>query len=656
MRSGSASAVSTSRGYAACVAAAVLAACGPTDVGYDSGLAGLSLRGIEPEVVVPGSRLFVEGRSFVDRPWGEMQLRISGSLAGEGGGSTPVEASLPLVFLDYDRAYAELDDAALRSLGGDGALEGEAWVEAQSFIDGELHKSERFAVDVAIREELRPELLSVATEGVIFPNDPIEVAADGLLLGGAEGDTVAAVDGCVRPLDDATCEPIARREIPVEPAGDRRDRGTFAFSPAIAGIEPGIFEGEISLENHHASGRQVAGDSQAVRYRLTEPEIFEMSPGAASLGQYVMFRGGGFLGAGEGTTIFEFRGAFYPDGGDSVAIDLILIPELVNGREVRYVMAEDDSLGRRIDLRFETGRLQGSVEPVTNYGGVDVRGEAFPMSLRVAPVKQVVEIRFLRSYVESLRKFGLRAVDEGIRERVIEVVDRDYATINLEPRREAVEDYALFSIAEIAGPDPNGLGLLGYDNTPGKDVGNERLYDRIGGVNALTQEDGFPGYGGVFIESLLQLSPESGSPLADPAFDEIFDPFRPDRGGVPVRAEDLAEGMPRPTSGDDCPAPRGARREQIACAIWVLGSLIGTTLSHEIGHSLGLANPYGSGFHNPGSAENRLMDAGAHRPFAERAELFGQGPGRFCDEEYEYLRVILPTDAPMDIAGRPPCF
>ena len=32
---------------------------------------------------------------------------------------------------------------------------------------------------------------------------------------------------------------------------------------------------------------------------------------------------------------------------------------------------------------------------------------------------------------------------------------------------------------DIEGPDPNALGLLGYDNTPGKDVGNQRLFDRI---------------------------------------------------------------------------------------------------------------------------------------------------------------------------------
>ena len=78
-----------------------------------------------------------------------------------------------------------------------------------------------------------------------------------------------------------------------------------------------------------------------------------------------------------------------------------------------------------------------------------------------------------------------------------------------------------------------------FRSTPGKDTGNERLYDRIGGVNAATQEDGYPGYGGVFIESLFGFSEhpgehaEAGNPNADPSFDLIFDPF-------PVRAGDDA--------------------------------------------------------------------------------------------------------------------
>jgi hypothetical protein len=93
----------------------------------------------------------------------------------------------------------------------------------------------------------------------------------------------------------------------------------------------------------------------------------------------------------------------------------------------------------------------------------------------------------------------------------------------------------------------------------------------------------------------------------------------------------------------------------VQCAIFVLGNLVGSTVAHEVGHSLGLANPYQDGFHNAGDALNRLMDAGEARPFAERAQLMGQGPAAFCDAEYAYLRRILPSSEPASEAPRPSC-
>ena len=87
-----------------------------------------------------------------------------------------------------------------------------------------------------------------------------------------------------------------------------------------------------------------------------------------------------------------------------------------------------------------------------------------------------------------------------------------------------------------------------------------------------------------------------------------------------------------------------------------MGSLIGTTIAHEVGHSLGLANPYGSGFHASGDRPDRLMDPGGARPFRERAELMGQGPGRFCPDEQAYLRAILPTTEAEQLEGRPTCY
>jgi hypothetical protein len=270
----------------------------------------------------------------------------------------------------------------------------------------------------------------------------------------------------------------------------------------------------------------------------------------------------------------------------------------------------------------------------------------------------VVWVNFLPSYVESLRHFGLRAADTFIRARVLEVARRDFDTVNVEFRLEQPTDFAYYAQVDIAGPDLNDLGLLGYDNSPGKDVGNERLYDRIGGVNAQTQEDGSPGYGGVFVESFFGLSEHPGDFAerldgADPLFDDVFDPFRPDRGSDSVASVDLA-GFQQPTSGEGCPAT--SRPEQLRCAVWVLGSMIGTTMTHEIGHSLGLANPdEPESFHNPGDLPNRLMDGGGSRSFAERAELNGEGPARFCDTEYEYLRRILPSPVPESTVVRPPC-
>jgi hypothetical protein len=210
---------------------------------------------------------------------------------------------------------------------------------------------------------------------------------------------------------------------------------------------------------------------------------------------------------------------------------------------------------------------------------------------------------------------------------------------------------------EIGGPDPNGIGLLGYDNTPGKDDGNQRLHDKIGGVNALTQLDGYPGFGGVFVESLFSFSqhPNGLAPEIDaghPSFDALFDPFRPDVQGKPVAVDEIGS-LPAIGSGDVCPA--SDRPTRIACAIRALGSLIGTTVSHEVAHSLGLADPGGEAFHNSGDWPDAIMDAGGDRSFLERAEI-GQGPGTFCQRNYDYLRQILPTALPDPLPARVECY
>ncbi|MCC6624725.1 MAG: hypothetical protein IT385_25975 [Deltaproteobacteria bacterium] len=78
-------------------------------------------------------------------------------------------------------------------------------------------------------------------------------------------------------------------------------------------------------------------------------------------------------------------------------------------------------------------------------------------------------------------------------------------------------------------------------------------------------------------------------------------------------------------------------------AVRVYGNLVGSTISHEVGHSLGLANVEGQ-FHNIGDNPGWIMDAGNYRPFEERAELDGQGPSFFEEGSLTYLRSILPVE------------
>ena len=154
------------------------------------------------------------------------------------------------------------------------------------------------------------------------------------------------------------------------------------------------------------------------------------------------------------------------------------------------MVSEDDDLGHAVDLRTAVGTFQGTIVPTVRFDQQTVTGDGATVELGIARLRQVVWINFLPSYVESLRHFGLRALDAALRERVFAVARRDYAGVNLEFRADEPTDFALYARVDISGPDPNGLGLLGYDNTPGKDVGDARLYDVIGGINAVTLADG----------------------------------------------------------------------------------------------------------------------------------------------------------------------
>ena len=644
--------------YRLALASVAFATACNSELGPDPSLERLAVFDVQPRILVPGSLLKVEGRSFLGKPWGTPTLHLDGEFEG-----TPVNIQLPLEFESYERLGATIPKDLLAESGlGPGVFNGDVHVDIVSSVDGKRYESESMLVELELVETLEPVLTDVVGTQVVFVNDLIPVSGKRFLKGDGEGSTFVKISGCFVKAGTSVCVKKTSVEVQVSlPGLGNREDGVFYFLPAIAGMREGVFSGQISIFNRHADGTEIEGGFADVEYQLIETLAHTVAPSSVSLGKYVDVFGGGFVGgANGGQTILELSGEFaVPGVGPALRVEsLDLIPTFESGRHVRYVVNEDDALAQSVDIRRASGDFTGQITPITRFDGQEIVGESAVMQLRFTPVKQVVYLRFQDSYVESLRHFGLRAVDRQIRERIVSVVKRDYATINLEVRTDVPNDYALYSVVDIVGPDPNKLGFLGYDNSPGKDTDNKRLFDRIGGVNASTQADGFPGYGGVFIQSLFAFSNNPGAfaksiPNADPAFDLIFDPFRPDRAGTPVVAADLANPVPLLANGSICPAKR--RGDQIACAIYALGNLVGTTLSHEIGHSLGLANPKGKAFHNPGDAANRLMDAGGNRPFAERAELFGRGPAKFCKGEYRYLREILPSSVPADKTPRPSC-
>ncbi|MCP4446219.1 MAG: hypothetical protein GY811_12875 [Myxococcales bacterium] len=650
--------------------AALVLACGEVEREPDPWLQGLQLNSIEPAVLLPNSNVRLAGAHFVDSTLGRSELHVSGTFTAEDGSTSVVGAGLgPLSFVDFDEMELSFGGRA-RALfpAGDGSFTGEAWLKVDSSLDGRTYESPAVSLLFELRDQLTPVLSDAQSGGLFFVNDRVDVLGDGFLLSEGEGESFARISGCFQATGDGECIDVSTQEFSLTPGQPQERTGAyFVLEPQLTGIVGGVFTGALELVNRHTGGVELASEPSSISYELLPPTLFSVEADGVSLGQYVEFLGGGFVSAtdgdGSGGTELFLEGVFTPSGADSgTAVDLLLLPEVLEGRTIRYVMNEDDALGRAIDLRLVTGHFEGTVRLRVAYDGDVEVGSVLSLSFDLEPVKQVVYLRFLPDYVNTLRHFGLRAVDQEIRRRVLSVVSRDYEAVNLEVRDVPPTDFALYSTVDIAGEDLNGLGLLGYDNTAGKDVGNVRLYDHIGGVNAVTQQDGYPGFGGVFIESMFAFSRHpkglaEGIPGADELFDEIFDAFRPDiTGGEPVRASDFGGGGFSAVSTDPgCPAQE--RGKQIECAVWVLGNIIGTTVSHEIAHSLGLANPEVPGaFHNGSDEQGRLMDGGSARPFAERAQLGGEGPGRFCRSAYDYLREILPSELPANYEGRESCF
>lgn len=593
-----------------------------SDAGPDERPEILELRA--PDPAVEGSLIEVRGLGFDD-------LGADPRLTIDSGG---VNAGTLFGMPD------DVDGRLLFTLGGDVvAALGSGGHTVTVRLMGAGVSSEPFIADLRVAASLPVDLLEVPT-GEAHRNDVAVLVGDGI-VGPTEGELTARFEGTYT-FDEGGSRPVAV-SLPVAPL-ERfdRSRGVVVLTTDLGGLAPGTFDGTIALESRLVSGERSESTALPASLHFNPPELFSLDPAQGHLGQLLSVRGAGFLGGRDRpdeTTLIRLTGRFTPEGGGPEPFSGEIVPEYVSGSEVLFFIEPEVRSDALVASLFghARGAFEGTATPITIDGTEELEGTTIPFGFELVGARQVVFVRFLPGFYDSLRRFGLHRVSDEV-EMVVQSRMREiYEDWRVDIRFEEPDDQSrvAYSILEIGGPDPNGVGLFGYDNTPGKDVGNLRLFDAIGGANAETQADGYPGYGGVFVESFLYWSENpdlgderpAGSPDPDPLFDEIFAPVR---GRPATRAEGVGDGDPE-------------RVAAVRRAIDALGSIVGETASHELGHSLGMAQPYGppTVYHNDFDGDGCLMDSGGDRPLGERMDLPGYERTHFCYDHPSYLDEIL---------------
>jgi len=588
----------------------------------------LALSGWQYPVIMRGTRLRITGSGFLPSELGQQSLHIQ---------SNTVDMIVPMTLVLPNTLEYVVDDQLIAQMPTDGPAVDTVFTIKRLLTETGRVDTVSFADQLRLVSNLTPQVTQINTpDGVLYPGDTVTLYGDGFLTEG-EGNSVVILKGTFETI----APPETRVVQPVLPlTGVNRTTIEFPLSPDIFGLLPGTFVGEIQVTNETNTSSLNSTSLTGVVRQLLPPRIDIVYPNVISRGQLLTASGRGFLETDpfyETTTLIQAEGEFtYSQTSESITLAgptaLALFPDQFHGNDrMDYVLrVAMTPSGEMEGLGLMVGGFTGTVSPLIISGNQTIHGQGAAVSLIVAPQRQIVFVKFLPGFSTTIQEMGLGVVENQIRDQILAVCARDYDGINIEFRSERPTDYAEYSVVEVGGADPNNAGLFGLDNTAGKDVGNLRFNDVIGGSNAESAEDGFYAFGGVFVKSFFQLSPTlygaEALPIASPRFDQIFGLFMPEMNGTPVQYSNLG----------------GPLQQWIDMAIWALGNLVGSTVSHEIGHSLGLADY--DGFHNPTDEVNALMDAGNNRPFQERASIDGFGPARFNKKNLEYLHRILPID------------
>jgi hypothetical protein len=484
------------------------------------------------------------------------------------------------------------------------------------------------ATGVALERTARAVLTPAVSDitGSVFQlGRPVELPI-GAVLSPSEGSTRFTLTGTLFSDDDSGDREVQITGTVQLPDNDRA-RGTLA----LPGLSPGVLEGALTLANESISGRSTAEvtaefEAAFIAPTPTPPTNAIIAPGF----ELPVFDG--LSTDGDVVPVAEFTGtdAF----GDSITWQ----PEC-DARDGRLWCAfAPDSAGAAagFDELGPAGReLEVQVRLILNDPEFPVLSERVSSTIQLVPAVQYVRVTFEPGFYRTLERFGLQVA-------AVEIEAKAIARMNLHIDSDRVRFVsentpipaapAYTTTVAIAGPDPSGRGLLGFDNSPGKDVGNQRLGDRIGG--AQSGGAGETEFGGVFVESFLFWSTEPLEGLARPASAQTSDP---------LFDSIFAEFIRVPATLDELQSDSNIRNDAATRAVEALAALIAETSAHEVGHALGLASPEvpDGSFHRVDDGPLCLMDAGNARPLRERMGLDG-GLSGLCGDEAAYIRAVLP--------------
>ncbi|MBU1534233.1 hypothetical protein KKF84_02875, partial [Myxococcota bacterium] len=285
----------------------------------------ISVTGGYPLTLLPASRLTVEGGPFPDPSFGVLTLNIDGVFQAQGSTFTVTESRLAK-WIDASHIEISVPPDLYEGLAGgqmqNGTLSARFWVEAISSRTQNSYKSEEIPVNIQLSTALTPALESVSSGNVYHFESPITFSGSELLMGSEEGETLAVLSGCFLPYGAVgTCETdgvtMSQVELPLSSFDPRtRSGGTFGIPVAVFGVEPGYFEGTLTLRNVHEGG--VTVDSRTIPFTvdLIEVQITRVDTLESSLGGYIVLEGEGFAKQGNlcGTTL-AFEGEFQHAGG-----------------------------------------------------------------------------------------------------------------------------------------------------------------------------------------------------------------------------------------------------------------------------------------------------------------------------------------------------